>query len=191
MRCRGLALFRRNHCNARCYTLQRCNTLASRESLSSRGVALFCREKHSKTPYTCTNIHIYNIYIYVYVYIHICIYIWMIHVQEGEVLKLLLKSVILQEGSHWRIRMCHVTHSRMWHDSLKCVTSLIYMWHVTHPHALNGSFTCVTAHVWHFHVAIFTQTFKPYTSTRKRKSRRNDMSCCHFKTPCVFKEVWV
>ena len=30
-------------------------------------------------------------------------------------------------GSYWRIRMCHGTHSRMWYDSLKCVTSLIHV----------------------------------------------------------------
>jgi len=44
----------------------------------------------------------------------------------------------------WLIHVCGMTHSYVWHDSLRCVTWLIHMCDMTHLDVWHDSFICVT-----------------------------------------------
>jgi len=59
-------------------------------------------------------------------------------------------------GVTWRIHICDMTRSHVWHDSSTCVTWLIYMCDMTH------------SHVWHD---------SSYSRSASRMAERATMSC--------------
>jgi len=57
----------------------------------------------------------------------------------------------------WRIHMCDMTPSSVWHDAFMCVTFMCVTLHIhtcdmTHSYVWYDAFICVT---WHFHVCGF------------------------------------
>jgi len=74
-------------------------------------------------------------------------------------LKMSVSSLLVRDSFicvTWRIHMCDVIYSHVWHDSFMCVTWLIHMCDVTYSYVWRDSFICIT---WLIHVCDVTHSY--------------------------------